>query len=882
MTLLSRLRSFLTTWIWRRRFEDALDEEVRFHLAAHAEDLMRAGVPPAEAARRARVHFGGVERTKDAIRRARGLRLADELERDLRFGTRTLLRDRWLTVGAVFVLALAIGVATAMFTLVNAVLFRGLPVDDERIVFLGTRDANGREAGVSLLDLADWEDRAQTFSEMAAYVTSAVNVSDDVQAPAILPAPFVSAGVFRLVSAQPALGRVFSRAEEQPGTAGTVVLGHALWQSRYGRDPGILGRKIRVDSRPAVVIGVMPEGFRFPRISDLWLPLGFMDGAVRPRDARTHQVVARLADGATMDEAREELETIADRLAERYPETNAGVRPIVESFSERSVAPQRRLLLILMTAAGFILLIACANVSGLLLSRSAQRSGQVALRTALGASRGRILRQSLVESALLASVACPLGGAVAFVAVRSFAARLVPCQLGCIPYWIEWTPDGRVLAFLVLTGLAAGLLCGVAPALQASGHDSNDVLKQTRSTGGTTRTMRHWTNGLVAAEIALTLVLLVGTGLMARSFVALYRATGAVDGTGLLTFAMRFNGSDSTDARRAFLRAVENRLAAMPQLSASTLASVRPLGGGAERWVEIDGHPRGEPLSPSITYVTIGDDYFETLGLRLLGGRPLDPLDAEPGRQSAIVNQRFVDVHFPDENPLGQRLRLSNPRAPADHPLPWITIVGVSPSVRQRSQDYEAEPVVYFPLQGDPGGGAAAIVRPRADAGPVMSRIREELAQLDRDLPLFEPMPLEEAMASSRRRQRVLMTVLGLFAGLALILASVGVYGVTAHAVAQQTREVGIRMALGAPRARVVWGFMRRSMAPVAVGLALGAAGAVIAGRVLSGLLVRTSATDPFTFLVCAAFVALVALSACLVSARHATSTDPVSVLRST
>ena len=280
--------------------------------------------------------------------------------------------------------------------------------------------------------------------------------------------------------------------------------------------------------------------------------------------------------------------------------------------------------------------------------------------------------------------------------------------------------------------------------------------------------------------------------------------------------------------------------------------------------------------------MTIGDDYFETLGVRLLAGRPLGPLDGEPGRQSAIVNQRFVDVHFPDENPLGQRLRLSNPRAPADHPPPWITIVGVSASVRQRSHDYEAEPVVYFPFRGDPGAGAVAIVRPRADAGPVVSRIREEIAQLDRDLPLFRPMPLEEAMAVSRTRQRVLMTVLGLFAGLALILASVGVYGLTAHAVAQQTREVGIRMALGAPRARVVWGFMRRSMAPVAVGLALGAAGAVIAGRVLSGLLVRTSATDPITFLVCAAFVALVALSACLVSARHATSTDPVSVLRST
>ena len=876
--LFSRLRSFLTTFTWRERFEDGLDDEVRFHLAAYAEDLIRTGVPRAEAVRRARVHFGSVEGAKDACRQARGLRLADELGRDLRFATRSLVKDRWYTLGAAFVLALAIGVTTAIFTLVNAVLFRGLPVDDERIVFLGTRDANGREAGVSLLDLEDWENGARTLSEIAAHVSSGVNVSDDVEAPALLPAPFISESAFRLVGAQPALGRVFSRAEEQPGAAGTVVLGHALWQSRYGGDPEILGRTIRVNSRPAVVIGVMPEGFKFPGISDLWLPLGFMDGPGRPRDARTHQAVGRLADGATMDEARAELEAIAGRLADEYPETNAGVQPIVQRYSERSVAPQRGFLLTLMAAVCFVLLIACANVGGLMLARSAQRSQEVALLTALGASRGRILRPLLVESTLLAAVGCLLGAAVAFVAVPFFGAQLMQCQ-GCMPYWIEWTPDGRVLAFMCFTGLATGVLCGVAPALHVSGHDPNDVLKQMGRTGGGTRTARHWTNGLLVAEIALTLVLLVGTGLMVRSFVALYDATRVVDGSGLLTFAMRFSGDDSTDDRKAFLRAVEDRLAAMPELSAATLSSVRPFEGGSRRWLELDGRPLDDPL-PAVTYVTIGDDYFDTLGLRLLSGRRFGPLDGEPGREFAIVNQRFVDVHFPDENPLGRRLRLSNRNVPAD-PLPWITIVGVSPDVPQRSNP-NTEDVVYFPLRGDPGYGACVIVRPRIAAGPVMSRIREELAHVDRDLPLFEPKSLEEAMASYPRRQRALMTMLGFFAGLALLLTSVGAYSVTAYAAAQRRQEIGIRVALGAPRTRVMPQCMRRSMAPVAVGVAFGAGGAVAAGRVLSSLLVETSATDQFTFLVCTALVVVAALAACFVSARHAAWIDPVSVLRST
>ena len=532
-----------------------------------------------------------------------------------------------------------------------------------------------------------------------------------------------------------------------------------------------------------------------------------------------------------------------------------------------------------MTAVGIVLLIAGANVGRLLLSRSVRRSGEVALRTALGASRGRVVRQVTVESALLATVGCLLGVAVALVAVRLFGAQLARCQLGCMPYWIEWTPDGRVLVFLCFTGLAAAGLSGAAPALHVWRHDLHDALGRKGPRGASAGAARQWTNGFLAAEIALTLVLLSGAGLMVRSFVALNHAVGVVDGRNILTFGFRFHESASREGHQALLRAVEDRLAAMPELSASTLAHVPPLGGGHERSLEIDGRPLGAPL-PDVTYVTIGDNYFETLGLPVLEGRPFPPLDGRPARALAIVNQRFVDAYFPDENPLGRRLRLSEGDAPVDR-TPWLEIVGVSPAVPQRSRPEEAEPVVYLPLQEDDGHGTIAMVRPRADAGPVTTRLRDELASVDSDLALFAPMSLEESMTSTRGgRPRALMTMLGLFGGLGLVLAAVGVYGATAEAGARHRQEIGIRMALGAPRRRILWQLARGPLTSVAVGLGMGMVGAAIAARALDSLAVPTSAPDRLVLLAPLALVILIAVASCLVPARQATHIDPVSVLR--
>jgi putative ABC transport system permease protein len=875
--LLFRLRALVR----RDAVEDELDAELRAHLERQIAVYQQAGMSSEEAARRARLEFGGLDQLKEACRDARGTRWFDDVGQDIRHAARMLRRDRWFTVTAVAVLALGIGTTTAMFTMINAALLRGLPVDDDRIVFLGTRDVHGREAGVSLADFEDWRQATRAFSGMSAYFDIAHNIGDDLQAAEMRSGPSISANAFRLLAVKPALGREFLPDDELRGAPRTVILGHGLWQSRYGGDPGVVGRTIRVDHRPAVVIGVMPERFAFPLVSDLWLPLGFAGTANAPlpaRNVRTHQAFGRLADGVTIAEARAELETIVERLAQEYPATNAGIQPVVEQFSERfGRRPMRGLFLMLMGAVLFVLLIACANVATLLLARSAHRGREIAMRASLGASRGRIVRQLLVESLLL-STAAGLAG----LGISSAAVRFILTQLPFTPYWVQWTPDGRVLAFLAITSVATGVLFGLAPALHLSRRHLSNVIKDAGRGSTSSRHTRRWANGLLVGEFALTLVLLTGAGLMMRSFVVLYRATLALDASDLVTMTVRVVGPKypTPEQRKAFYRAIEERLAAIPDIASSTMASNAPFVGGYLRSLAIDGRPVAPDVPPpTVTYLTIGSHYFDTIGLRLLRGRGFRPRDGTPGHEHAIVNQRFVDMFLANEDPIGKRIRLTNTNVIATT-LPWVTIVGVSPSVRQMSTVDDPDPVVYLPFQGDAGYFAALMVRPRGDVAAATTAIRAELAKLDPDIPLTAMMPLPDMMAFSRGLQRALLTLLGIFASLALVLASIGVYGVTAYAVAQRTQEIGVRVAIGARRSQVMWLFVSRSLVPLAVGLGLGVAGVLALGRVLESVLIQTSAADPLTLATVAMVVFLVALAASFFPARRATRLDPIAALR--
>ena len=873
--LLRRLRYLLQ----RDRHERELDDELRFHLEMKRRELEGRGLEPAAAATAARRALGNLPLTRDHVRDVWITPWLQGVLQDVRFAGRLLVKQRGFTLDAVLVLGIGIALTAAMYTVVNSILFAGLPGDEDgRIVSLGTRDELGRPAGVSLPDFEDWRDASETFDGIAAMFPIGLNVSDAETAAEFVFGAYISHDAFRLLRTSPALGRDFLPADDLDGAPGTAILSHRLWMSRYGGNPEVIGGTIRLNDRPSVLVGVMPEGFEFPHSIAIWTPLGQQfGGSAQERDARTHQAFGRLADGVSLAQAQADLDIVAAQLAEEHRETNAEIRPTVVPFTEPFIDDWvRRLLFALLGGVVFVLLIACANVANLLLSRSARRAREMSLRVSLGATRGRLVRQLLVETLLLTGLA-----GLAGLAFSGLAVRLVTMHLGTAPYWIDYTMDGRVLGLVVATCLATGLACGLVPALQVSKTDVTDRLKDGGRTGSGLATSDRWTTGLASAEVALTLILLTGAGLMGRSFLALHGETSVVDAAGLTTMGIRLSSAryPTIEERRLFYGEVEDRLAAMREVEAFTLASVDPFGYGYPRTLAIDGRPAdSDAAAPGVTYVTVGPDYFRTLGLPILRGRTFTRLDGTAGHENAIVNERFASMFFPDSVPIGQRIRLTNPNVIAQE-LPWLTIVGVSPTVRQMSLTGTPDPVVYYPFRGDSGFFARLIVRGAAGAG-VTAAIREAMRRLNPDLPLFDPLPLEEALARSGATQRSLGTLLGVFAVAGLLLAAVGLYAVTAYSVVQRTQEIGVRMALGATAGQVVGSFVRRNAVPLGLGLVTGLAGAGALGHALQAFLVGIEAFDAVTLLFVVALLAGVALVASLVPARRAARVDPLDALR--
>ena len=557
---------------------------------------------------------------------------------DLRFALRLLVKDRWFTAVAVIALALGIGVNATVFTFVNAVLIRGLPFDDpDRIMAVGTRDARNRDRGMSYPDFEDYRAANRTLSALAAYSGQTMNVSDEGRAPERFQGPYVSANAFRLIGQQPLLGRDFRPEDDRPGAAAVVILGNGVWKNRYGSDPAVVGRTIRVNDVPSTVIGVMPEGFKFPINADLWLPLVQMPRLTeQKRDARNLEAFGRLADRVTLPQAQSEFTTIASKLAHDYPATNKDVTARVMTFNDRVNGGQIRLIFLsLMGAVAFVLLIACANVANLLLARSATRSREMSVRVSLGASRWRIVRQLLVESVVLSIIGGLLGLALAFVGVRLFDAATQDVGK---PYWIQFTMDGRVFGFFAAVCLGTGIVFGLAPALHVSKTDLNEVLKEGGRSGSSGTRARRWTSVLIVAELALTLVLLAGAGLMMRSFLKLYSLDVGVETSRLLTMRLALPNQKypTLEQRRAFYDRLDQRLAGIGGIQAATIATNMPLGGGIPRLLAIDGRQPADGEQPqTVTQVTIGARYFETMGVRILRGRAFDDLDGTAGHDSA-------------------------------------------------------------------------------------------------------------------------------------------------------------------------------------------------------------------------------------------------------
>jgi predicted permease len=812
------------------------------------------------------------------------------LWQDFQFAARLLVKDKWFTLVATLALAFGIGVNATVFTFVNAVLIRGLPFEDpDRIMAVNGFDAvRTRPTGVSYLDFQDWR-AVRSLHELALVTGATMNVSDEGRAPERYVGNFVSANLFVLLRQPPVLGRNFVPDDDRPGATPVVLLGSSVFKNRYGSDPAVIGRTIRINEVPSVVIGVMPEGFRFPGNSDLWQPLSNMPGLLaQPRNARSFQVVARLAPDATVEQARSELDAVAQRLTIEYPDTNKDIRAQVMAYHERVNGGEiRAVFLSLMGAVAFVLLIACANVANLLLARASNRAREISVRVSIGASRGRIIRQLLIESLVLALIATLIGLGLSIIGIRLFDAAT---QNVGRPYWIEFTMDARVFGYLAFISLATAIAFGLAPALHVARTDVNEVLKEGGRSGSAGSRVRRWTGALVIGELALTLALLAGAAFMGRNFLTMYRLDLGIETSRLLTMAMALPDAKypSLEQRLTFYDQLQQRLTARAGLV--SVASHGPMQGGFARRFEVVGRPKADAAQelPTVTMLAVDPRYFDTVGVQPLRGRVFNVNDGHNGQEHALVNARLAQMYFPNTDPIGQQIVLGLDASLGDPPpgIPMsqtFTIIGIVPDIRQRGlEQREPDPIAYVPFRMQPRGFMTLLARSDGDPHALAPVLREELRAIDPDLPLFNIRTVDENLAQQRWPFRVFGTMFGIFAAGALLLSAIGLYAVTAYSVRQRTQEIGIRTALGAQSTQVMWLFVRRAFFHLALGLSLGVAGAVGVGSIFEAaeLLIHINGRDPITIGSIALLLAGVALAASIWPARRATQLDPLVALR--
>jgi putative ABC transport system permease protein len=804
------------------------------------------------------------------------------LLQDLRYAVRMLLKDPWFTIVAATALGLGIGVNTTVFTFVNAVLIRGLPFDQsQELVFLATHDTTRDEDGspASWQEFEEWRAKGRSFSGLAAFRPQQMNVSDADHPAERVSGAAVTANAFGLLRQQPFLGRDFAPGEDAAGAAPVAILGYSVWKNRYGSDAGVIGRTLKINEVAYSIVGVMPEGMRFPTNADLWRPM--LPPTAENSRSRNISVFGRLASGSAWRQAAAEMAAISRQLQTTYPETNKNIEALLMTFNERfNGGPIRLVFLSLLGAVGFVLLIACANVANLLLARSAYRGREMAVRTALGASRGRIVRQLLIESVMLACLGGLLGLGVAAVGVRLFDAAVADVGK---PYWIVFDLDLAVFGYFAVVCLTTGIVFGLAPALQVSKTNLNELMKEGgRGQSGGARA-RWLTSGLVVAELTLTLALLTGAGLMARSFLKLYSLDLGFETGHLLTLRTQLVESKypKPDERRIFFDALLARIRALPGVTHAAMASTLPLAGTGEFRFEIEGRPVSDATNrPRVSVVDAGPGYFETLGVTIQRGRGFREADGTPGAEVIVINQRLATELLANEDPMGRRIRLmQGPKE--DQPGPWLTIVGVSPTIRQGEvRALEPSAVLYRPSRMSSSLSTAMLVRTTADPKSMIAAVREAAKALDQDQPLFDVRPLDEGIAQSRWPYSVFGTIFVILAVIALVLSSVGIYAITAYSVTQRTQELGLRLALGAQASQISWLILRTGLWQLGIGLTLGLAAAYGVSQILASLVAQIPAVDPVTFIAITLLLTVVMLTACLIPARRATRMDPVEALR--
>jgi putative ABC transport system permease protein len=794
---------------------------------------------------------------------------------DLRFAVRQLRKSPGFTTVAVLTLALGIGANTTMFTAINAVLLRPLPYSQpDRLVQILEAARRESPSVVAYPDFLDWQQQTKLFAEMAAYQLAAFNLTGADESERV-PGLRITANFFRTLGVKPALGRDFLAEEDEPGGSAVLLLSYRLWERRFGADPAVIGRSVPLDGRGHVVVGVLPPGVVAYEKAQAFVPLGPMKPGLMSRGTRNALFVkGRLKPGVTRAQAQAELDVIAQRLEQQYPETNTSRRAVITSPRHPEMEQEIQMILFtLMGAAGFVLLITCGNLASLLLSRGAERTKEMAMRLALGAGRTRLMRQLLVESALLALAGGAAGLCLGVWGCRGLSAMLPQIEeitLG------GFTLDGRVFGFTLVVSLVTTLLFGLAPALRASKPDVYEMLKEgtTRSSPGLPR--QRLQKALVVVQVALASVLLVGGGLLLQSLHRLMARDPGFDPQHVLTVKLHRGGAGTADAEReaVFWRELFTRLQNLPGVVSVAAAFPMPLERSS--WTcpfFVEGQPLPARGQEAISDVfSVSSDYFRTLGAGLLNGRFFSPEEAAEPAKVAIINRTLAERHWPGESAVGKRFRVF----PLETPDPWRRVVGVVEDFRLHGLDERPKPAVYLPSTS----GAGLILRTESDPLSLLAAVREQVRDLDPNQALYDCKSLEQCMAESAVGRRVTAWLLGIFAGIALALAGVGIYGLISYSVAQRTHEIGVRMALGAERGQVARQVVGGSFRLVLIGVAAGLAAAAGLTGLLTSLLYEVRPFDPATFAAVFGVLLGVAVLASYLPARRAARVDPVVALR--
>ena len=888
--LLYRVRALFR----REKVEAELADELRFHFEQQVEKFVRSGLTHQEAIRQTRLVFGGTDQVKEECRDARGVSFLEILLQDVRFGLRILRKMPGFTVVAVLTLALGIGASTAVFSAVNTILLKPLPYPNpERIVMLWWK------APILLADAADqfpWRKQdfarfslaAKSFQSIGAFKSDFFNLVGSGE-PTRLDGLRASAGFFPALGLVPALGRAFTPEEDQPGHEFEVILSDELWRDRFGSDTGILGRAITLNGQSYTIVGVMPRGFAFPRAEEmpatlslppriqLWVPLDLPAASGGPNE---FAVVGRLNPGGTAEQATEELRIYGDRTASEFPDSKGWYNPNVISLTQQIVGDTRRPLLLLLGAVGIVLLIASSNVASLLLTRTLGRKQEFTLRGALGAGHGRLMRQLLTESLLLASLGGLAGMVLAEIAL-DVVKILGPSN---VPRLQEVQLDPRVFVFTIGITFIAAILFGWMPSIGTSRESLVESLNEggRRTSGSATHPKVR--NALLVAEVALALVLVVSTGLLVRTFYHMLAADPGFNPTHVLTFQLALPNSKYTDTDRMaeLYQKVLRALEAVPGVQSAGIVSEVPMGGSTDSTViRVPDHPRVDGKEhPYVNYSFASPGYFSALGTPLLRGRDFLDTDTLGSAHVTVINNAMAKKYWPGQDPIGREVGVENPR------WPTRTVVGIVPDIKHASLREVPDPEMYVPYTQNeiriwPSMQTMQVaLRSKIEPAALTASAREALRSVDPDLPISNVATLEALVDNSMAQSRFSLFLLGSFGILALVLAMIGMYGVISYSVQQQTREIGIRMAMGATRQDVLRMVLGSGARLAALGITIGLPTAWIVTRTMESFLYGVRSTDPLTFAVVSVLLMSVALFACFLPARRATRVDPLVALR--